>query len=1551
MAGELPFYLTIRTKSDGSAKATLLAEIDGVLNSAKSRFEGAFADIGRLTDRLATTFKRGDFKIDLGLSGLRQATADADYAYQKMVTLRDAATKLAQGTNDTSEATKSYLDALRAQTVEAKNARTAAYDQLETYGQLQSAVDSLIDRNRALAESYRDTYREQAKAENKAFYSQQAVNAVSAPGLNSRAIDNGATMTQLGELAQQYELLDQAAAASAEHTAQNFFKAALGIDQVTKSARESAAVFAQAFEEQDRAAIAAAASLEMAKKAAMGNAAAAAQLRAQLDPAVDVQQRFDAELLRADTLLEAGAISQREYTAAVAMARQNLAASWTTLTQTNQAHEQMRKVGTTAYGAVTNSLRSMRVATVQAGQQLQDIGISLYSGQRASVVFAQQIPQLAFALSGLEGSANKTHDRIGRFATFLSGPWGLAVGLGIGVIAQLITSLFSAGEASDKTGSALDQLSNKLDLSKNSYEALDAVVQEYNKTQAETTARTYEGILAAEKAAEANLKEAESKLALAKASAEANRGQGTAGAAGAYSGSVVIGLQAEINDLKAKLGQSRVARGGEEAKRGADPRYRLQTDFQAERGRLAAEAEDLAKRGKFTAEERDKYARRREESLKRETAALKAYDDAQKQSRRSAKSDDTRLEAFGNPLSPGSYSKSSGYGVDRGTHKHAGVDLSARTGTPVYATQDGVVSFAGKAGAYGNLIKIGHGAGTETRYGHLSSIGVADKQAVKKGDLIGQVGSTGRSTGPHLHYEVRVNGKPVDPTKGKFPMDASKVAEEAEKAREVLQQFGDQSAEKIQRINERFDEQPRLIDAAAAATRDLDETIKELGERRPPGFQQLIADAQAAKAVVADALVRPFRELEEESQKRIQSQRLIVMGREEEAEALSIIWSMEERLGPLTEERKNQVRETVRHEREAMEALRGHKEIMDAYLGAVSSARSELEAILSGTGKIANFQTIFKQLRGKVLTELIFGPALRSLEEFTKKNVFGESVDKLAETTDYASATVMDFADAVAGASRRIIAAQSPASVSGGRNAGSGLGSLYASLTGSANDNGDIVVTASKRLQPRQDRMIDLSPDKFAAKMADAITEPLASALDAAFGTKFFSQMQGVMQGAFQGYITAGPLGAVLGGIGGIPGLPQGISNTIGSVIPGLGQANLAFDIAESFGIKVPKSVKYGILPSLLGNLFGKRPRGGASVTNDSVYAHANDGGITDSLNGSGSSLQSAIKNIADAFGTTVGSYDVGLGRYKDYYQVSSSGTDPRLGNSYFGRDSANSLYDGLDAEAAMRAAVLAALQDGAIQGIKAGAQKLLTSGKDLDAQIQKALDFQGVFDKLKAIKDPVGSALDALDKEFKRLRDIFAEAGASTQEYAQLEELYGMERAKAIKAAQDQITGSLRALYEQLTIGDSGLSLRARLSNAKAAYDPLKARVAAGDVTAYDDFAAAAQTLLDLQRQIYGSQTPYFDLLAEITGLTKTQLDAQTAIADAAAGRDSPFSPVSGGTAANDNTSVVGAIGTSNDILNQININIANLGNLLLTGTGGISTGILPSNQAEYYF
>jgi murein DD-endopeptidase MepM/ murein hydrolase activator NlpD len=108
-----------------------------------------------------------------------------------------------------------------------------------------------------------------------------------------------------------------------------------------------------------------------------------------------------------------------------------------------------------------------------------------------------------------------------------------------------------------------------------------------------------------------------------------------------------------------------------------------------------------------------------------------------------------------------------GYRIDpvyKTTKFHAGLDFAAPQGTPIYATANGTVETAGNSGnGYGNHVVIGHGYGYQTLYGHMFRVKVRPGQKVKRGEIIGWVGSTGKSTGPHCHYEVHRNGEPVDP--------------------------------------------------------------------------------------------------------------------------------------------------------------------------------------------------------------------------------------------------------------------------------------------------------------------------------------------------------------------------------------------------------------------------------------------------------------------------------------------------------------------------------------------------------------------------------------------------------------------------------------------------------------------------------------------------------------------------------------------------------------------------------------------------------------------
>lgn len=1481
-----PAFLKLEYQRDSSAKSSFLDDVATLAGEAQRQFEGSFSDVGKMLERSLSSFKSGGFNLDLDMPGLRKAAADADFAAQRLRLLRDAAKSLAADTGDTSLETQSFIKALRAQTIEAEQSAQAANEQVLSFQKLQNAMTmmqavsaSTAIANQELADSFRATFAEQAKAANYADAFQKAINHRFAPGLSvspksaqdsadvfadmplnrgfndqrnfveqytqgRQAADGLVTAsvtldTVLGRVAGKskevaaalkdaaestqrrvdFEATQAAAARKPQNTTfgvealvagkASIDRAALSgatlesvLGRVSVKGKEVAAALREASDEAAQAAeqeadrvekakAAEAAALEMAAQKAKEYAAAAETLRSRLDPALAVQQRFDAEMRMADELLAAGAISSKEYGAAQTLATQNLQRSWDALTKTQEEHTAATKRGTSETSNVINGIRAQRVAFTQLGQQMQDVVVQTQMGTNATTIFVQQAPQMAFALSGLEGNINKTFDRVGKFASFLAGPWGAAVFAAIAVLGPFAADLLSAGDAADDAAKSNETLADKLDLARNSMDQVTAAMRDYNREQAKANALTLDGAEAVRKKAQEDLNAAlairkklaaqlEEYSAAAAAGPTGLNGQGQLGAAigAGVTSDLIKKNDSVIKELQDGVGNSAGAVAEERAKLATDPSYAVTQRFKALRNEAKAAIPDV-------------------DAL---TARLTALDRQEK------------------------------------------------------AAQDAL--------------------------------------------------------------------KPERKSKG------AKSSNKAEKEAERLAQMGDRAAESIQRLNERFNEQPKLVDEAAQATRQLDDIIADLEKRKPAGFETMVADAEAAKQVVQDALVRPYRQLAEDSERRLKIQNLLSSGRQAEAAAMQDIWQLENRLGPMTEERKAEVIAIAKAEQDQIEALQRVQEIQAAYLDATRSVRQEVEAILGGYGKISNLKGIFQQLQGKILAENLFGDVFRDLDKWVKeKTGIGSSVDMMAKETERAGASAGRMADAIDAAVASISGVASTgdpmtASTAALVDQALGLanaGSSVAPVKAAANDNGlnatgEPIVVSGVRSSPSLNSVTAMTPERYAAMLSDRLTKPLLDGFDRILGADFAKKLSGPLSGAMEGFMTTGTgFGAVLGGLKDLKGLPKGLSDGLGKAFGGAQTGSQVAGIGNSLGIKMSNTgaqiggaigsflpipggqIIGAIAGGLLGNLFATVKSGYAQVRNGTVagtYGRTSD--LETQASSTATELIATISSLADKLGVKLGGYDFDIGKKDDKYVVNTG----QRGTFSFS-----------DAKDAMEFAIREAVSDGAFNGLSDAAKRLLQKSGDLQAQIDKAVSFQNVFKQLKAIKDPVGAALDTLDAQFQKLQDIFKEAGASAAEYAQLEELYGIERAKAIKQATDQITASLKGLYDELTVGNSALSLSDRKAQALATYQPLADRVKAGDTTAYDDYAAAARQLLDIERQMSGSQSDYFALLDEVTNLTKTRLDATTAAADASANRDSPFTNSTGTTAANDNASVTSAL------------------------------------------
>lgn len=496
------------------------------------------------------------------------------------------------------------------------------------------------------------------------------------------------------------------------------------------------------------------------------------------------------------------------------------------------------------------------------------------------------------------------------------------------------------------------------------------------------------------------------------------------------------------------------------------------------------------------------------------------------------------------------------------------------------------------------------------------------------------------------------------------------------------------------------------------------------------------------------------------------------------------------------------------------------------------------------------------------------------------------------------------------------------------REFGRGAAAAGDQLRGAVLDAADIAGRRGGALVNAAANLSGTTPNRFVEQLGTAIFGPQAmtrlgtTIRDAFFGAQIGQAAGGLILGR-SGDRTGEAIGGAVGQVLGKPGGP--LAKGLSSIFKGLG------DFAGPLG-----AIGGALIGGLIGGALRTTPRGSATIggSGGSLQVASIRGTSARLRELAGSSADEAITTldrIAEQLGATIDPSrgSVSIGSRNGRFRVDPSGqgrTKTSRGAIDFGEDSA----------AAIRAATLDLIRDGVLVGLRQGTQTLLQNAKDLEAGLDKALRFESVFTRLRAIEDPVGAAVDGVEREFTGLRRVFAEAGASAADYAKLERLYGLQRTEAIRQAGEAMTSTLRGLLDELQTGDNGLSLRDRLSNALETYNPLRAQLQAGTLRDFDAYAEAARTLLDIERQLGGSQQSYFDRLAEVTGDSRTALRRQQDLIDAA-------SPP-----ANDNTRVVSAIDTMSDRLtasisaeigsrlDAVNRNIGQLASAVLGGGGG---------------
>ena len=751
--------------------------------------------------------------------------------------------------------------------------------------------------------------------------------------------------------------------------------------------------------------------------------------------------------------------------------------------------------------------------------------------------------------------------------------------------------------------------------------------------------------------------------------------------------------------------------------------------------------------------------------------------------------------------------------------------------------------------------------------------------------------------------------------------DTSKKRKKSGPNAATLAEMGEDTAKKIADIRDQFSDLPSEVERSNKAMRALDDIASDIERRRPPNYEKLKPALEEARKAVQDSLIQPFNEYLEKAREAEQIDRLLAAGREDEAEALKIVLSLQEHMQPLNDEQLETVLETVQAERQRAMVIRDQRALIQANINAVYDLRGALEQTVAGMfrgkfslkGIITSIGNSYVQAASQRIVEAMFGDTLRALEDRASGQKYVENAGKaMAAEMTKGSSAVGDFATAVRQATARINGADT-GSASGASSGGNG------GAPAESTEGNEIVVTGRR---PNDNFMVTVTNEllrTFGIKLPRQITDLFSNVLNK-LEVSLPQVMQGALTGATASKMILGESGSSLGGaIGGAIGQKVGekfLSKGLESIASGLGQ------FAGPIG-----SLAGGLIGGAIGGLFKKAKWGTSVVTGqgeDDISTKGNKASYRKNSEGAGGAVQDMVAQIAEQLGgDPTGDYKVSIGQYKGKWRVSTTGYSGKLnfsgasgvGLKDFGKEGGE--------EAALYA-TLDAIADGAIKGLSPAVEKALKSSSDLNKAVQEAL-------KVQEVEMAIGGLGAELEKSFKDFERQAQERLRIAREYGfdvvAIEQRNAEDRLKLTKQLLDEQVGSLQNLIDEMTSGSlfegSAVDQRTALLEQIA---QVRDAAAKGEEGAADKLATLLEQLNSVSKDAYGTTGGFAgdrELILDAARDTITKANQRVAEAQAQAAKASDPALTETNAALDENNDqnakIIAQLTESNKLLGQL--------------------------------